>query len=397
VGEGLPAIPEADWDVLPVRRLPEPESQWFFPPTRDNLIQPLFNAEEAYPAIEETIRDAEQYVHVMFYIWQNDATGRHFRDLLIERARQGVEVRLLLDAVGTYTLRRGFMRPLIEAGAKVATFSPVSFFRRSLEINFRNHRKLVLSDNGAAVMGGLNIGDEYKQQWADIALAIRGPVVDHLQEIFADDWYYTTKEDFFDRKYFGTWHGAEVPSTGYPAQCGVVASGPHTHINLMHEAFFIALGRANERIRITTPYFVPDQTILAALRSAAFRGVDVEIIVPHKSDHVVTTYAGRSYYPELLRSGVRIYEHDGAFLHTKLALIDRSLSIVGSANMDIRSFRLNFELSCFIDSAPLATDLDRLFSRYLVSSREMFLQDVENKPYLVRLAQSAAHLASPLL
>jgi cardiolipin synthase len=387
----------ADWELLPVRRLPQPESEWYFPPTRDNLVRRLVNAEEAYPAMEDAIKSAKQYVHVMFYIWQNDETGRHFRDLLIERARRGVEVRLLLDAMGTYTLRRGFMRPLIEAGARVATFSPITFFRWSLAVNFRNHRKLVLSDGGAAVIGGLNIGNEYKQKWQDIALEIRGPAVDHLQEVFADDWYFTTSEDFLGRKYLGNWHGGQPHPEVHSALCGVVASGPHTQINLMHEAFFIAINRAQERIRITTPYFVPDQTILASLRAAAFRGVDVRIIVPHKSDSWLTTYAGRSYYPDLLRSGVHIYEYDGAFLHTKLALMDRSLSIVSSANMDIRSFRLNFELGCFVDSAPLAADLDRLFNRYLASSREMFQQDMENKRYLVRLAESAANLASPLL
>jgi cardiolipin synthase len=390
-------IRETEWEVLPVRRLPEPESEWYFPPTRDNFVQHLVNAEEAYPAMEQVIRSAQQYIHVMFYIWQNDQTGRHFRDLLIERAQRGVEVRLLLDAIGTYTLRRGFMRPLVEAGARVATFSPITFFRRSLALNFRNHRKLVLSDGGMAVLGGLNVGDEYRQQWQDIALAVRGPVVDHLQEIFADDWHYTTQEDFLERKYLGNWHGGDRPAGVHSALCGVVASGPHTRINLMHEAYFIAINRAQERIRITTPYFVPDQTILASLRTAALRGVDVQIIVPQKSDSWLTTYAGRSYYPDLLRAGVRIYEYAGSFLHTKLALMDQSLSIVGSANMDIRSFRLNFELGCFIDSAPLADDLNRLFNRYRESSREMFLQDVENKRYLVRLAESAAHLASPLL
>jgi cardiolipin synthase len=397
VAGALPGAAETDWEVLPVRRLPDPESEWYFPPTRENFIRRLVNADEAYPAMEEAIRTAQRYVHVMFYIWQNDQTGRHFRDLLIEAARRGAEVRLLLDAIGTYTLRRGFMRPLIDAGARVETFSPITFFRRSLALNFRNHRKLVLSDSGVAVIGGLNIGDEYKHRWQDVALEIRGPAVDHLQEIFADDWYFTTSEDFLDRNYLGKWHGRDRTPEVHSALCGVVASGPHTRINLMHEAFFIAINRAQERIRITTPYFVPDQTILAALRSAAFRGVDVQIIVPHKSDSWLATYAGRSYYPDLLRAGVRMYEYDGAFLHTKLALMDRSLSIVSSANMDIRSFRLNFELGCFIDSAPLVGDLDRLFNRYLDSSREVFLQDVENKRYLVRLAESAAHLASPLL
>jgi cardiolipin synthase len=399
VAAALPAPPEENWEILPVRRLPEAETEWSFPPTRGNRIELLVNAAQAYPAIEKTIELAQRYIHVMFYIWDDDETGCHFRDLLVEKARQGVEVRVLVDAIGTYTVRRGFMRPLADAGARVATFSPLSFFRRSLEINFRNHRKLVLADSGASVMGGLNIGDEYKHKWLDIALAIKGPVVDHLQEIFADDWYYTTREDFAGRRYFGAWHEEQIPEEGHGhvALCGVVASGPHTRINLMHEAFFIALNRANERIWITTPYFVPDQAILVALRAAAFRGLDVRIIVPEQSDSWITTIAGRSYYPELLRAGVRIYELSGAFLHTKLGVIDRSLSIVGSANLDIRSFLLNFELSCFIESQPFTDDLTRLFEGYLLSSQEKSLYEVENKPYIVRVAESAAHLASPLL
>ena len=441
--EDIPAPPQADWKYFPVRRLPREEAEWVFTPTKENRAAFLINASAAYPAMLQEIKSAKHHVHLMFYIWRKDATGTAFRDALIEKVKQGVEVRLLIDAFGAAEARGKFMRTLVEAGAEVAAFLPPKYFRRSLEINFRNHRKLLIADGCVAITGGMNIGNEYQQNWEDTAVRLKGPVVDQLQEMFADDWYFATKKEMTSADYFGLWcenttisHGKNLVNNLAPKEsakeasekaglsnknnsaitklekqqtepkrqtahrnvvCTVVASGPHTQINLMHEAFFVAITQATKRIWITTPYFFPDRAMLSALRTAVFRGIDVQIIVPRVGDSRLVTWAGRSFYPSLLRYGIRMFEYEKGFLHSKMTIIDEATSILGSANMDIRSFRLNFEASCFLHSKPLAEEVATLFECYRTNSRELSLEEVESKPYLTRLGESAANLLSPLL
>lgn len=394
----LPTPPHADWGLMPIKRLPAEEAEWVFPPTTSNRVHLLVDSNEAYPAVEKMIRDATDHVHVLFYIWEADDTGRRFRDLLIDKARGGVEVRVLLDAVGSQGASGRFMDPLRAAGGEVVAFMPPVVFRRSLELNFRNHRKLVLVDGRRAIIGGLNIGDEYLHGWHDSALQLEGPVVDQLQEVFTDDWHFAKGKEFELAEHFGRWAKFDEEGTGYaPAVCGVVASGPHTELNMMHEAFFMAINAATQRIWLTTPYFIPDLTILAALRTAVFRGVDVRLLVPEQSDNRLVKMASRSYYPELLRSGVRIFEYADGILHAKTAVLDDDMSIVGSANVDIRSFRLNFELNCIVKNVALARRLAELFEQDMGHSREVTCESLERSSYVSRLCEAAAHLMSPLL
>lgn len=393
----LPSPADSEWEFFQVKKLPQEEAEWLLPPTDENNVELLINSDEAYPVMLDAIRSAKKTIQVMFYIWQADETGEEFRDLLIERAKAGVDIRVLYDAVGSSAVRGGFMKPLLEAGAKVAAFMPPKFFRWSLDLNFRNHRKLIIADGQKAIVGGFNIGNEYKKRWWDTAVLIYGPAVDQLQEIFADDWHFTTGEDYSDAETYGQWYKVEPQEKSKAAVCGVVASGPHTHINLTQEMFFIAINQAQDRIWITTPYFIPDQTILASLRTAVFRGVDVRLIVPANGDSRIVTWAGRSFYPELLRAGVRVFEHQSGFLHAKTAIIDSRVSIVGSANMDLRSFRLNFEVSCLLVSTGFTEDISNLLEQYLSESKELSLTEVENRPYLTRLGESVAHLFSPML
>lgn len=394
----LPTPHDEEWGLLPISRFPAEEAEWIFPPTSGNRARILVDGREAYPAMEQLIAEARHHLHLLYYIWQPDGTGRRFRDLLIDKARAGVQVRVLYDAVGGANIRRGFMAPLAAAGAEVEPFMPPRFFRRSLDLNFRNHRKLLIADGQAAILGGLNIGDEHCDNWRDTAVLVRGPVLDQLQEVFADDWYFATKRDFTSADYFGRWRrrGAESHD-GHAAACGLILSGPQTEVNLTHEAFFLAITTAKNRIALTTPYFVPDQSILHALRAAVYRGVDVRLLVPEKSDAPLVRLAGRSYYPELLRSGVKIYEYHGCILHSKTGVFDDDRSFIGSANMDIRSFRLNFELSCFLKSRALCGELSAIFERDLEQSHEVTLESVQRNSYFSRLAESAAHLMSPLL
>jgi cardiolipin synthase len=393
----LAAPPEADWDFLPIQRLPQEEAEWLMVPTSGNHVDLLVDAREGYPAIEQAILDARHHVHMLFYIWRKDATGRHFRDLLIERAKDGVQVRVLYDAVGGSEVGGKFMQPLIEAGGKVGVFLPPRLLRRSLEINFRNHRKLVVCDGQAGFLGGLNIGDEYAQTIRDTMVRIEGPAVDQLQEVFAEDWYFATDEDYMDVEFLGQWRSSPRPREGVPAVCAIVPSGPHTEFNFTLEAFFIALCRATRRIWITTPYFIPDQTIIAALRTAVFRGVDVRLLVPATSDHRLVALASRSFYPILLQAGVRIFHYQGGLMHAKTVLLDDDLSIIGSANMDLRSFRLNFEINLFAQSRPLADELAALYERFERDSLEISWDDIQKSSFTAQFTEALAHLLSPLL
>lgn len=393
-----PRVSPADWNLAPLSRIPADDLEWVFPPTAGNSVGLLVDAAEYFPSLEEAIRQARHHVHLMFYIWNGDATGVRLRDLLCEKASQGVEVRVLCDALGSPAMRKRIMNPLRECGGRVATSLPIAFFARRQNANFRNHRKLVVVDGKSAIVGGFNIGDEYTGRWHDTALRIEGPAVDQLQEVFVDDWFFAVGEDVTKTKYFGGWQEATAANDKQAtAACAVVASGPHTTSNSIHDAFFIAITRANKRVWITTPYFIPDASILTALRTAVYRGVDVRVLAPEQSDARIVRLASRSYYPQLLESGVKIYEYKPAILHSKTIVFDDELSVVGSANMDIRSFKLNFELNCFVNQAALAQQLAKLFEKDLRDSNPIKLADLENRSMPAKLLEAAAHLFSPLL
>jgi cardiolipin synthase len=393
---------ETQWELLPIERFPSDDAEWAFPPTTDNRSRLLIDAKETYAEIERMIREAREFIHIIFYIWQKDPIGEQFRDLLVEKARAGVQVRVLLDAFGSSHVIKQFMDPLREAGGEIAIFGPTILRRWHLEVNFRNHRKLVLVDGTEAVVGGLNVGEEYTHHWHDLAVLIAGPALDQLQEVFVEDWTFAKGSDFVDRQYFGRWREVEKPDRHEASMCeqticAVIASGPLGGLNLTHEAFLLAITNAKERIWLTTPYFVPDQPLLAALRTAVFRGIDVRVLVPEEPDAILVAWASRSYYPFLLRAGVRIFEYKNDILHAKAAVIDRDVAFVGSANMDVRSFKLNFELSCFLQCKSLCEGLTALYESDLHKSDEVLLEELSHRGYWTQVREAAAHLMSPLL
>ncbi len=407
-------VPQADGGPLVhARRLMLDQEVGVFPTRHGNRVQVLWEGERFYASLEEAIRGAKHHVHFQFYIWQADGTGQRFRDLLADKAREGVRVRALYDAVGGKPVDRGFMRRLRQAGGKAAAFLPLRFLTRKVTVNFRNHRKIVVIDGRIGFIGGLNIGDEYTRDWHDVALRLEGPVVDQLQEVFAEDWYFAAGEDLADPAYFGRRaHGAPsgrressavgpLPAGGravhHSAVCRVIASGPDMKTNATHQACFMSITSATERIYIVTPYFVPDQAIMMALRAAAYRGVDVRLLLPSRSDLPFVQWAGRSYYDPLLEAGVRIFEYTGAVLHAKMMLFDRDWAAIGSANMDIRSFRLNFEAGCFIYSESVNAELTSAFEHDVARSVEITLEQRRASSKLNQLAEAAAHLFSPLL
>lgn len=385
------------------------QDEGVFPPTEGNRVEIFSCGADAFDAFERAIRQATDHIHFQFYIWQRDNIGRRFRDLLTEKAKEGVEVRVLYDAVGGAPVKRGFMDPLIEAGAKVESFLPVVIFERQLRVNFRNHRKIVVIDGKIGFTGGVNIGEEYCD-WLDLAFRLDGPVVLQLQEVFAEDWYFATGEDLASTRYFvGTEAAKQASLARSDATEGttkvadsvtarIIASGPDNPESAIQNVFFLAITRASKRIYITTPYFVPDGAMLMAIKTAAMRGVDVRLLTPGTSDIPIAQAAGRSYYAELLAAGVRIYEyHEDRVLHAKSVVVDDGWSIIGSANMDIRSFLLNFEANAVLGDRELNRQMAELFETHLERSTEMRLEDFEKRELKHRLVESTARLFSPLL
>jgi cardiolipin synthase A/B len=349
----------------------------------------------AFAALEEAVAGAKHHVHALFYIFRPDATGRALLALLTERARAGVEVRLLVDAVGSFELRPSDTRALREAGGKVGEFLPVSVLGKPFSVNFRNHRKVVVVDGKTAFTGGMNVGDEYSGRktpqgpWRDLLLRLRGPAALRLQEIFVDDWHYTTDEGCFDPVYF------PPPERPGKVVVQVVASGPDSSHESIHHSFFSAITGARQRVWLTTPYFIPDVAILVALTTAALRGVDVRLLLPGVSDHRLVLYAGQSYYEELLAAGVRIFEFHKGFLHAKTMVVDHAWTALGSANMDMRSFRLNWEANVVAYDAQLARAVALDFLRDCGQAVEVKRPVVRST--WRRAREAGSYLLSPLL
>jgi cardiolipin synthase len=384
--------------VLPFATSDRAWEDGVFRPTNGNQVELLIDGPRAYPEMGQAVSGARRVVHAMFYIWHPDDAGTRLRDLLVQKAREGVKVRVLVDAVGSPKIRGAFIAPLKDAGARVVPFLPVRFRPWAPTFNFRNHRKLLVVDEEVAFTGGMNIGNEYAKQWHDLAVKLRGPVVEQLSSIFEEDWYFAAREDLADDD-TARGPGSEQPfsSESAYAACAVISSGPDREANRIHDAFFLAISQARERVLLTTPYFIPSPGIMAALRSACQRGVSVQVLLPRHSDVRLVGLASRSYYPALLEEGARIFEFSGGMVHAKALVIDDWLSVLGSANVDSRSFRLNFELACFFSSSELNERLVRVFTDDLRRSSEVSLAAMERRPHHIAIAESLAHLLSPLL
>jgi cardiolipin synthase len=367
------------------------------PPLQGNRTEVFIDADAAYDRMEAAIRSARRHVHMMSYIYRDDLAGGRFRDLLTEKATEGVEVRLLVDAVGSHEMGAGFFLPLQHAGGKYAQFMPVLPLRPHWRPNLRNHRKILVVDGRVGFAGGLNIGDEYQGRkkkyapWRDTHMRAEGPAAWRLQEIFAEDWFFATDEDLIEPRYFPRLQ----PSGEDLIQ--VVESGPDQPHETIHTVFFTAITGAQQSIYITTPYFVPDAAVLLALKAASWRGVDVRVLIPGKSDLKLIQMAGRSYHRELLEAGVRLYEHRPGMLHAKTMVVDGIWATVGSANMDVRSFRLNFEVNLLVSGSSFASRMEAIFKNDIAGAHELTLEGMTNKSRATRFAESICRMLSPVL
>ncbi len=378
------------------------------PPFAGNTVEQYSHGAAKFGALMDAIRSARSHIHLEYYIVRADQTGTEIRDLLVEKAKQGVEVRFLYDGIGSlYAHQTNFFRDLKEAGGRVEAFLPLKVARIVERVNFRNHRKIAVIDGRIGFVGGMNIGNEYVGRkskysrkyrgWRDAHLQIEGPAVAALQRIFFTDWLLVTYkrgktgEDFADVRYFPT-----VEPVG-DELVQIITSGPGCQWPTLQHQFLQAINTAEEQALIVTPYFVPDRSLLMALESAALRGVDVRLLLPRDTDHRLVTSAARSYYEELLEAGARIFEYTGGYLHSKTISVDGRYGCVGSANMDIRSFTLNFEASAFVYSARFADSLRRQFLADVGDSVEIQLEPFRQRPRIRKFGQSLAQLLSPVL
>jgi cardiolipin synthase len=367
------------------------------PATSGNVVRIYQEANATYAALEEAIRAAQRHVHLEYYIWQPDRTGRHFRDLLVAKAREGVECRLLLDAVGCWRLTRRFTHPLVAAGCRLAYFMPLYPLRRRFSPHLRNHRKIAVIDGRVALLGSQNIGDEYRGRlkrlspWYDSHMQVSGPAALFLQQTFAEDWLFATRESLIVEDYFPT------PECAGDSVVQVLPTGPDQDVSALDQLVFAAVSTATASIRIATPYFVPGAALRMALVHACYRGVRVQLVLPTRSDSPFVLWAGRSFYSELLDAGVEIYEFDEGMLHSKIVTVDDRWCMLGTANMDIRSFRLNFEITALVYDRRVTQELSESIARYCERARCIGLREVWNRSLPLQLYEGVARLFAPLL
>ncbi|HEX6922751.1 MAG TPA: cardiolipin synthase [Bacillales bacterium] len=360
----------------------------------------LTNGQETYDSIFEAIRGAKNHIHLEYYIVRDDGIGRQFKELLIEKANEGVEIRFLYDAVGSWLLPKRYRKELREAGVEMVSFFPVKLPFLNHKINFRNHRKIVVVDGDIGFIGGLNIGDEYMGKgkngfdfWRDTHLWVKGEAVRSLQLLFLQDWYYMTGDSLYLPEYLSP----KIVDEDNLGGVQMMASGPDGEWESIKSLFFSMIVSAKKSIWIASPYFIPDADILSALRIAALSGIDVRILVPDRPDKRIVFYASRSYFPELLEVGVKIYEYEEGFMHSKLIVVDGELASIGTANMDMRSFHLNFEVNAFLYRTKSTNELVLDFEEDFRHSRQLALESFRKRSILSRVVESTSRLLSPLL
>lgn len=367
------------------------------PPARDgNEVRLLADGLEAYSTLLEMIEKAEKSIHVMSFILGRDPVGREIIDRLCRKARSGVQVRLLLDALGSYRVRGRFLKPLLDAGGQVGIFMPMLPLHRKWSANLRNHRKIAIVDGQTAMMGGMNLAREYMgpspdpSRWIDADIQVKGPAVQDLSDIFNQDWRFATGQQLAQTS--PPIYAANQGQSDVRAQ--VAASGPDVEGDPFYDAVLSTLYDAKERIWVVTPYFVPDEGLFRALMLQSRLGYDVRIVLPAHSNHWITDLARGRYLRQLRQSGVRVFFHPTRMIHAKLMVIDGDIAISGSANLDMRSFYLNYEVAMFLYSSAVVEQIAHWIGMLILECRPA---PTARPGYLRQWGEDLAWLASPLL
>lgn len=366
--------------------------------TTGNRVRIFTDGNEKFAELLTSIRNARDHVHLEYYIIRNDTLGKEVVAALAERARAGVSVRLLADGLGCAKLPRDFFDEYLASGGKLARFFPsiIPFF--NLRMNFRNHRKIVVIDGKIGFVGGFNIGDEYLGKdtrfgrWRDTHFMVEGAAALALQVRFFLDWKYASGEDLqYDDRYY------PEPETPGNAPIQIVSSGPDARWNQIKEAYLKLIYTARKSVYIQSPYFVPDESVVDALRIAALSGIDVRIMIPNRPDHPFVYWASYSFIGELLDAGVKAYTFEDGFIHAKTIVVDGIAASVGSANWDVRSFRLNFETNAFVYDLGVAGELHEIFLRDIGDCNELTADRYARRSLTIKIKESVSRLLSPLL
>lgn len=371
------------------------------PLTSKNALKLLINGEQKFPEVLNAIKSAKHHIHIEYYIYEDDEIGHAIEQALIEKAKEGVTVRFIYDDFGSRSIRKKLVPRLVENGVEAFPFLKVHFMLFANRLNYRNHRKIIVIDGVTAFVGGINVSDRYinngseKLYWRDTHLRIDGPGAQYLQYLFLCDWNFCADEllqpntDFFPAKPLQTVNDNKVVQ--------IAASGPDSESPTILFSIIQAINLATSEILITSPYFIPGESLLDALIIASLSGISVKLLVPGVSDSILVNSAARSYYSELLSAGVEIYQYQKGFVHAKTMVTDKKIAMVGTANMDFRSFDLNFEVNAIVYDTPIATELSDIFYRDLKDALKINPVYWNSRPVYKKLLEKAARLLSPLL
>ncbi|MEN2767209.1 cardiolipin synthase [Ornithinibacillus xuwenensis] len=365
--------------------------------TQDNHVDIFVDGEEKFNSLLMDLEKATDHIHLLYYIIRHDELGQRIANMLIKKAAEGVEVRVLYDDLGTRYLRPKYIRNLRKAGVQVEAFFPSRIPKINFKINYRNHRKLAIIDGKIGYIGGFNIGDEYLGKskkfgyWRDTHLKVCGEAVQSMQTRFILDWNQASRDDIiYDERYY-----TSVPGGNVGVQ--IVSSGPDSDWEQIKNGYIKMIMSAKKYVYIQTPYFIPDESLKDAIRIAALSGVDVKIMIPNKPDHPFVYWATLSYVGDMLEAGAEVYIYQKGFLHSKTIIVDGNIASVGTANIDVRSFRLNFEVNAFLYDKGLANRLVEAFHDDIEHSTQMTKKLYSKRSLGIRIKESISRLISPIL
>lgn len=368
----------------------------------NNAVELLINGENKFPEVIKCLEAAKDHIHIEYYIFVDDKIGNILGDILIRKAKAGVKVRFIYDDFGSNTIRKTFISKLREAGVEAVPFYKINFIQLANRINYRNHRKIIIVDGTIGFVGGINVSDKYINPntsnlfWRDTHIKITGKAVLSLQYIFLTDWNFCAEQNLaFSFRFFPLDKNSDVTFGNQLTQ--IIYSGPSSdYPNIMY-TLIQAIALSKEEILLTTPYFIPEKSYLDTLKIAALSGIKIKILVPNVSDSFIINATCNSYYQELLEAGVEIYKYTKGFVHSKTMVCDNYVSFVGTANLDNRSFDLNFEVNAIVYNTKIAKELKQNFYKDLETSEKIKIDEWKNRPMYVKLYERILSLFSSLM